>query len=428
MVKSGRSEKVYWIALLELFSVIVGLVFLLPTAFLMAFLVLVYFVVSSALTGSDLEKLQFKRRVKRDRISYEDELEVEETIRNDSSKPAFLEVLSPLHGELLVSEGSNHYLIHLEGKETRRIRYKIKPSYHGNFVIQEAKIRTLDYLVSPYEEVERESQVTFSVYPVLEELRKFPFNRMSVIPFQGTIQSKSPGLGTEFFEIRDYSPTDEFRRINWKASARSQTLLSNEYETERMADIYMILDSTGSSLYFLKDYARVCLSFVDFFLRMGNRVGLVIIGKFWTWVGSGSGRRQLLRVAESILEERPEDPLSSTYPVENTVRFVPRISSVIILSPMKNEVVKEVVRRLIDRRQKAIAIIPSSITSNLDPEKTDLPWVALAKRLIHLERESALKFLKNVNIPVIEWDPQLSVSSTLEALGGWISRRQAMIE
>jgi uncharacterized protein (DUF58 family) len=428
MAKNVKSEKVYWIALLELFSIIVGLIFLLPTAFLIAFLVLIYFMAAGALTNSGMDKLQFKRRVKRDRISYEDELEVEETMRNDSPRSVFLEVFSPLHEELSVTEGSNHYLIHLGGKETRRIRYKIKPSYYGNFTIQKARIRTLDYLISSYEEVEKESQVMFSVYPVLEELRKFPFNRMSVVPFQGTIQSKSPGPGSEFFEIRDYNNTDEFRRINWKASARSQTLLSNEYQIERMADIYMILDSTSSSLYFLKDYARVCLSFADFFLRMGNKVGLVVIGKFWTWVGSGSGRRQLVRLAESILEERPEDPLSSAYPVENTMRFVPRVSSVIVFSSMRNEVVKEVVRNLADRKQKELAIVPSSTSSNLDPEKTDLPWVSLAKKLIHIERENALKFLKTINVPVIEWDPKLPMSSTMEALGGWISRREMITQ
>lgn len=428
MAKKGKTEKVFWIALLELSSVTVGFIFLLPTAFLIAFLTLVYFMVAGVLTSSEPGRLLFRRRVKKDRISYEDELIVEETLKNDSLKPAFLEVLSPLHEELLVSEGSNHYLIHLKGKETRRIRYKIKPLYHGNFTIQKARIRTLSHLISSYEEVEKESQVMFTVSPVLEELRKFPFNRMSVIPFQGAIPSKSPGLGTEFFEIRQYNPTDEFSRINWKASARSKTLLSNEYESERMADIYMILDSTKSSLYFLKDYTRVSLSFADFFLRMGNKVGLVIIGKYWTWIGSGGGRRQLLRLAESILEERPEEPLSPTYPVENTLRSVPRTSSVIVFSPVRNEVIKEVVRRLVDRKQKVMAIIPSSTSSNLRPEKTDPPWVALAKKLIHLERESALRFLKTVNTPAIEWDPKLPVSSTLEALGGWMSRRQTVTE
>jgi uncharacterized protein (DUF58 family) len=424
MARKVKSEKVYWIILLELFSVTLGFLFLLPTAFLIAFVVLIYFMVGSVLTNSDLTGLQFKRRVKKDRISYEDELTVEETLRNESPKPVFIEVLSPLHGELQVSEGSNHYLVHLRGKETRRIRYKIRPSYHGNFTIQKAQIRTVDYLVSSYEEVVKESQAIFSVYPVLEELKKFPSNRMSVIPYQGAIQSKSPGPGTEFFEIRDYIPTDEFKKINWKASARSQTLLSNEYENERMADIYMILDSTNSSLYFLKDYTRVCLSFVDFFLKMGNRVGLVIIGKYWTWISSGSGRRQLVRLAESILEERPEDPLPSTYPIENTIRSIPRISSVIVFSSMRNQIIKDTVGKLAEYKQKTIAIIPSSTSGNLAPENMDPPWVALAKQLIRLERENASKFLKSINVPLVEWDPKLPMSTTLEALGGWMSRRE----
>jgi uncharacterized protein (DUF58 family) len=422
MVNKGRFEKTFWMSLLELSLVILGFLLLLPTAFLVAFLILVYFMVGSALTSSDLSKLSFRRMVAKDRISDEDELIIDEILRNESPKPVSLEVLSPLPQELLVSEGSNHYLVHLESKETRRIRYKIKPSYHGNFTIQKATVRTLDYLVSPYEEVEKESKVTFSVYPVLEELRKFPFSRMSVRPLQGVIPSKSPGHGTEFFEIRDYSPTDEFRRINWKASARSRTLLSNEYESERLTDIFMILDSTSSSIYFLKDYVRACLSLSDFFLRMGNRVGLVIIGKFWTWVRAGSGRRQLVRIAESILEERPEDPLDSTYPVESTLRAVPRVSTIMLLSPVRNEIVRVAVRRMVDRKQRIIAMIPTSTASSLKPAESDPLLVAVAKNLVLLQRENALKFLQTFNVPTMEWDPKSPISKTLEVLERWTSR------
>jgi uncharacterized protein (DUF58 family) len=264
----------------------------------------------------------------------------------------------------------------------------------------------------------------FSVYPVLEELKKFPFGRMSVMPQQGVILSKSPGVGTEFFELRDYYPTDEFSRINWKASARSQVLLSNEYEAEKMADIYMILDSTATSMYFLKDYVRAFLSLADFFLRMGNRVGLVIVGKFWTWIRSGSGRRQLVRLAESLLEERPEDPVSSIYPVESTMKWVPRVSTTIILSPMRNEMIKEVVRGIVDRKQKIMVMVPAAAASNLKPEKSDSPWSGVAKKLATFERENATKFLKLLGVPVIEWDPKSPVSETMEALGRWISRRQ----
>ncbi len=424
MLKKGKFEKAFWISLLELLLIILGFLLLLPTAFVISFFLLVYFVVANALTSSDLSRLSFRRRVAKDRISDEDELVVDEIIRNDSPKPVFLEVLSPLHAELLVSEGSNHYLVHLRGKEARRIRYKIRASYYGNFTVQRAFVRTLNCLVSSYEEVEKESQATFSVYPVLEELRKFPFGRMSVMPLQGVILSKSPGVGTEFFEIRNYYPTDEFSRINWKASARSQVLLSNEYESERMADIYMILDSTATSMYFLKDYVRACLSLADFFLRMGNRVGLVIVGKFWTWIRSGSGRRQLVRLAESILEERPEDPVSSMYPVESTMKMVPRVSTTIVLSPMKNEIIKEVVRGIVDRKQKIMAMVPAPTASNLNPERLDSPWLGVAKKLVVVERENATKLLKVLGVPAIEWDPKSPVSETMEALERWISRRQ----
>jgi uncharacterized protein (DUF58 family) len=423
MANTRKFEKSLWFSLLELSLVIIGFIATLPTAFLMAFVVLVYFMVGTALVSTDLSKLTFKRKLSKERINDEEELTVEETIRNDGKRPIFLEVSSPLQSELLVSEGSNHYLIRLRGKEARRIRYKIKPLFFGNFTVRKTTMRTLNCLLSSFQEVEKESPAIFSVFPVLEELRKFPFGRMSVRPIQGVITSESPGHGTEFFEIRDYSSTDDFRRINWKASARAGKLLSNEHEWERMADIYIVLDSTSSSAYFLSDYIRGCVSLADLFLRMGNRVGLVVMGKFWTWIRSGSGRRQLVRLAESLIEERPEDPITQTYQVESTMRVVPRVSTLIILSPMRNKNLRELVRRIVDRRQRVMAMIPECTASYLKPQKTDPRWVTISRKLVLFERENALKFLKALGVPVTEWDPKHPLSNAVEALERWTTRQ-----
>lgn len=49
----------------------------------------------------------------------------------------------------------------------------------------------------------------------------------------GQFQSIFSGLGTEMSDIRPYSPGDSAKTINWKVSARHQTLYSNVYHQEK---------------------------------------------------------------------------------------------------------------------------------------------------------------------------------------------------
>ena len=59
---------------------------------------------------------------------------------------------------------------------------------------------------------------------------------------EGT-RSRGPlGLGTEFESIRDYSPDDDVRQLNWRATARLGRPMSNTYRVERDRDVVCVID------------------------------------------------------------------------------------------------------------------------------------------------------------------------------------------
>jgi uncharacterized protein (DUF58 family) len=51
------------------------------------------------------------------------------------------------------------------------------------------------------------------------------------------------GLGTDFEAVRDYSPSDDIRQLNWRATARLGRPMSNQYRVERDRDVVCVLDS-----------------------------------------------------------------------------------------------------------------------------------------------------------------------------------------
>jgi uncharacterized protein (DUF58 family) len=50
------------------------------------------------------------------------------------------------------------------------------------------------------------------------------------------------GLGTEFEYIRNYSPDDDIRRVNWRATARTGRPMSNEYRVDQDRDVIILID------------------------------------------------------------------------------------------------------------------------------------------------------------------------------------------
>ncbi len=51
------------------------------------------------------------------------------------------------------------------------------------------------------------------------------------------------GLGREFETMRDYHPGDEFRNISWKATARHNRLITQQFTTERSQQVWVVLDA-----------------------------------------------------------------------------------------------------------------------------------------------------------------------------------------
>lgn len=51
------------------------------------------------------------------------------------------------------------------------------------------------------------------------------------------------GLGTDFEHVRDYSPDDDIRQINWMATNRLQRPMSNHYRIEQDRNLICVIDT-----------------------------------------------------------------------------------------------------------------------------------------------------------------------------------------
>jgi uncharacterized protein (DUF58 family) len=146
------------------------------------------------------------------------------------------------------------------------------------------------------------------VYPNLVDVRKYDLllrrNRLWELGLRST---RLLGAGNEFERLRDYTPDDEYRRINWKATARRGKPISVEYETERSQNIYVLLDVGRMMRSPVGDVAKMDYAINAVLLlayvatQKGDRVGLFTFAdRVLSYIAPRSGKVQFHRLLEQL--------------------------------------------------------------------------------------------------------------------------------
>jgi len=88
-----------------------------------------------------------------------------------------------------------------------------------------------------------EAPAEILVYPDLPAARRLASSvRTGRFRDEGLRRRGPLGLGTEFESVRDYSPDDDIRQVNWRATARLGRPMSNQYRVERDRDVVCVID------------------------------------------------------------------------------------------------------------------------------------------------------------------------------------------
>lgn len=86
--------------------------------------------------------------------------------------------------------------------------------------------------------------VELSVYPDLPAAHRLALAVRSGRFREEGLRGRGPlGLGTEFESVRDYSPDDDVRQVNWRATSRLGRPMSNQYRTEQDRDLVCLIDA-----------------------------------------------------------------------------------------------------------------------------------------------------------------------------------------
>ena len=139
-------------------------------------------------------------------------------------------------------------VLHLAGEAAPHgnaiLLYTLRPLRRGDHAFGDAVLRW----DSPLGLLRRQATFplaeTVKVYPNLLEIRKYDLlARRGRLQEAGLRASRRFGTGTEFESLREYQPDDDYRRINWKATAHRGRPMTAEFETERSQNVLAVLDA-----------------------------------------------------------------------------------------------------------------------------------------------------------------------------------------
>ena len=125
----------------------------------------------------------------------------------------------------------------------KTISYFLRPVKRGEYSFGAVNV----FASSPIGLVSRRYQFSQNkmvpVYPSYIQMRKYELLAISNrLTDTGIKKIRRVGQHTEFERIREYVPGDDYRTINWKASARKSHLMVNNYQDERSQQVYALID------------------------------------------------------------------------------------------------------------------------------------------------------------------------------------------
>jgi uncharacterized protein (DUF58 family) len=149
----------------------------------------------------------------------------------------------------------------------------------------------------------------------LQKVRRIRIRTRTILEsgIVGSYHAVFKGRGMEFATVREYSPGDDVRSIDWNVTARMGSPYVKQYVEERDLSLLLLIDVSGSqsfgSRFLLKrDYAAE-LAAVLAFSAVANqdRVGAVLFSdRIESYVAPGRGQDHALRIVRDLLACEPK--------------------------------------------------------------------------------------------------------------------------
>jgi len=305
---------------------------------------------------------------------------------------------------------------------------ELRPERRGRFQVDALTVRVSGPWRLAMKQKDRALSATLKVVPAFLTRREIELRRQRASLLDvGSRSVRAFGGGTEFDQLREYTPDDQFRHIDWAATARTGHSIVRTYRAEEHQIIHVILDNgrlmaaTADGITRLEHAMDAVIGLATVADHIGDRVGLMTFDQVvHNVVAPSRGHRHIGRLINAMydLEPRLGESDYGAMAAEVLARVRKR-SMVVVLTDLQPHVVEAslglALRAIASRHNVVVGAVTSTEVGRIATTEPKTPADAHLLSAVSLamearrraERQLKVYGVKVLDVPAGELGPRL---------------------
>lgn len=234
------------------------------------------------------------------------------TVNNHGRRKRLIWVRDDLPQEF--TSHPEEFALALSGRNRATMHYEARASRRGEFRLGAVHLRARSRFGLWQRLFSYPCESVIHVYPDMKQLGEYALlartNRLSLM---GVRRTRRVGQDHDFERLRDYTPDDNYKHIDWRSTARRHKLTVKDFQTSQSQRLIFLVDcgrmmtneASGLSLLDHALNAMLMLSYVA--LRQGDSVGFVAFSdRILSFVPPQGGMKQMNQLLHASFNRFPE--------------------------------------------------------------------------------------------------------------------------
>lgn len=258
-------------------------------------------------------------------------------ITNRSRRSLEVQVHQPMPAEC---EAADHTAaVQVSPGDVVTVGLEVTPHRRGRVAFAPAQVQIRTRADFARRHLTLDERIVVSVYPDMRQISAYETLRHHRALAQiGIHRVRRVGAGREFERLREYQHDDDYRDVNWKATARRQHPITNTFVHERSQDVMLCIDTgrmmgnpVGDAT--ALDYAiDGAIMLANCCADQGDRVGLTIFNDaVRRFIRPSAGTAATRRVVEELVDVGAEEVFPSYASLVSALRAGHRRRSLLFL-------------------------------------------------------------------------------------------------
>ena len=223
-------------------------------------------------------------------------------------------------------------------RQRKLINYTLRPTKRGEYEFGLIRVYVKTQLGLIRRRYNFNQTETLPVYPSFLQMRKYELMAISNnLTDVGIKKIRRLGHSLEFDQVKNYVQGDDYRTINWKATARQGHLMTNSYTDEKSQHVYCVIEkSRAMKMPFdglsLLDYAiNASLVLSNVALLKEDKAGLITVGeKIGAVIPADRRPTQINKILQVLYKEKTRYLETNMEVLYSTIRSVIKQRSLIV--------------------------------------------------------------------------------------------------